>query len=178
MDKQRMTFDIDRRKVTEGDVVEITWQCEGAEQVALTIDNGYKASSMALDIAGNKRFRLNRSKGRTRLTVTASVAGKDYSKTIKVKVSSMPVTHAETVDRNGRPVGPLRQWLDRLGPRWQSARSRLRLSWQAMSPAKQLATRILLIIAAIMLLSALWPAFLFIGMTGLAIYLFWVVWKR
>lgn len=176
MDK--MIFTADRTSLAEGDIIGITWDCSGADSVNLTIDNGYKASSMALDIAGNKRFRLNRSKGRTRLTVTASVAGKDYSKTIKVKVSSMPVTHAETVDRNGRPVGPLRQWLDRLGPRWQSARSRLRLSWQAMSPAKQMATRILLIIAAIMLLSALWPAFLFIGMTGLAIYLFWVVWKR
>ena len=42
MDKHRMIFNIDRRTVTEGDVVELTWQCDGAESVTLTIDNGYR----------------------------------------------------------------------------------------------------------------------------------------
>ena len=42
MDKNRMTFNIDQRTVNEGDVVELTWQCDGAESVTLTIDNGYR----------------------------------------------------------------------------------------------------------------------------------------
>ena len=74
MDKHRMTFNIDRRTVTEGDVVELTWQCDGAESVTLTIDNGYRQTDIPLEISGTKRFRLNRSKGRTHLTIAVTMA--------------------------------------------------------------------------------------------------------
>ena len=84
--EKRMTFDVDRTTVTEGDVVEVRWDCSGADRVELKIDNGYKASVLPLDITGTKRFRLNRSKGRTRLTITAHVGGKKYSKTLKVRI--------------------------------------------------------------------------------------------
>ena len=56
MDK--MIFTADRTSLAEGDIIGITWDCSGADSVNLTIDNGYKASSMALTVAGNKRFRL------------------------------------------------------------------------------------------------------------------------
>ena len=62
-----MTFTTDRTTVTEGEIVEVRWDCPGAESVDLTIDNGYKTSVIPLEIGGSKRFRLHRSKGRTRL---------------------------------------------------------------------------------------------------------------
>ena len=98
MDKHRMTFNIDRRTVTEGDVVELTWQCDGAESVTLTIDNGYRSTDIPLEISGTKRFRLNRSKGRTHLTIAVTMAGKVYRKKIDVRVKKMPTVRAETVD--------------------------------------------------------------------------------
>ena len=48
-----MTFDIDRRTVTEGDVVEVKWQCDEAESVKLTIDNGYRSTDIPLETSGN-----------------------------------------------------------------------------------------------------------------------------
>ena len=165
--EKRMTFDVDRTTVTEGDVVEVRWDCSGADRVELKIDNGYKASVLPLDITGTKRFRLNRSKGRTALTITAWKEGKHGSKTIKVRVKEMPTTHAETVDEKGRTMGSLRQW-------WQQQKPRL----QALPADKRVAMRTLTLLGVILLLSLLLPAFLGIGLIALMIYLCYILWKK
>ena len=171
MDK--MTFRVDRTRITEGDVVEVKWNCPMAESVELTIDNGFKASALPLEGAGTKRFRLNRSKGRTRLTLTARVEGKSYSKTLKVKVDSIPVTRAETVDSNGRRLSPVRQWLTSLLPKWQTARMRHRQTLAAMPPDRRLATRLLALLGGVLLVSSFFPRLLLLGILGLTIYLSW-----
>ena len=165
--ENRMTFDVDRTVVTEGDVIEIKWNCTGAERVELKIDNGFRATVLPLEENGSKKFRLNRSKGRTALTITAWKSGKHGSKTLKVKVKEMPTTHAETVDSQGKPLGALREWWQRWQPRWQS-----------LPADKRMAVRMLLIIVALLLLTLLSPRLLLLGLTGLVIYLLYIVWKR
>lgn len=162
-----MTFDIDRTTVTEGDIVEVRWDCTGADRVELNIDNGFKASVIPLDIAGTKRFRLNRSKGRTALTITAWKDGKSGSKTLKVRVKEMPTTHADTVDSQGHTMGSLRQW-------WQKTT----LRWQGLTPEKRMAARVLLILAGILLVAMILPAFLLLGITALMVYLVFALWKK
>lgn len=162
-----MTFDIDRTTVTEGDVVEVRWNCTGADRVELKIDNGYKASILPLDISGTKRFRLNRSKGRTALTITAWKDGKHGSKTIRVRVREMATTHAETVDQKGRTMSPVRLW-------WQQTRLRL----QAMPADKRIAMRTLTILAIILLISAFLPAIFGIGIIAVMLYLLYIIWKK
>ncbi len=165
--EQRMTFDIDRTTVTEGDVVEVRWNCTGADRVELKIDNGYKASVLPLDINGTKRFRLNRSKGRTALTITAWKDGKHGSKTIRVRVKEMPTTHAETVDQKGRTMGPIRQW-------WQQTRPRL----QAMPAEKRIAMRTMAILAILLLVSSFLPVLFGFGVIALMFYLLYIILKK
>lgn len=173
---ERMTFTTDRTTVTEGEIVALQWSCPGASSVDLTIDNGYKTSVIPLEQSGDKRFRLHRSKGRTRLTLTAHVDGKAFSKVIRVKVKELPVTKAETVDYRGRTVSKLRQWFNL--PKWQSLLMRYRMSRQAMPKEKRLASNLLLILGGVMLLAAVFPMLLFVGLLGLAVYLMWIVLKR
>ena len=171
---EKMTFKTDVTSLVEGEVITVEWDCLEAERVELSIDNGYKATVVPLEKSGTKRFRLNRSKGRTRLTITAWVGGKSYSKTIKVKVREMPTTHAETVgdDYAQRPPqGGLKGW-------WQSQTARYRASWQVMPPTKQLATKILTIIAATLVLSLIFPRLIALGLLVVVGYLLWVIWKR
>ena len=106
---EKMTFKTDRTSLVEGEVITVEWDCLDAERVELSIDNGFKASVVPLEKSGTKRFRLNRSKGRTRLTITAWVGGKSFSKTIKVRVHEMPTTHAETVGDDYAQEWPRRQ---------------------------------------------------------------------
>ena len=173
---ERMTFTTDKTVVTEGDIVEVRWDCPGADNAELTIDNGYKKTSLPLPLSGSKRFRLHRSKGRTRLVITATVGGKRYSKTQKVKVKEIPVTKAETVDHRGRRMGKLRQWMSL--PKWQSWRMRFRQGWQMMTPEKRLASRLLLILGGILLLATFLPVLLMVGLLGLSFYLMWILMRR
>ena len=165
--EKKMTFDVDRTVVNEGDIVEVRWNCTGAERVELKIDNGFKASVIELEITGTKRFRLNRSKGRTSLTITAWKDGHHGSKTLKVRVKEIPVTQAETVDDKGRHVGSLQE-------QWQLLRQR----WKAMPSDKRIASRVSLILCGILLVGMLIPSLFMIGLLGLLIYLAYVVLKR
>ena len=171
-----MTFTTDKSVVTEGDIVEVRWECPGADSAELTIDNGYKATTLPLPLSGSKRFRLHRSKGRTRLIITATVEGKKFSKTLKVKVKEIPVTKAETVDHRGRRMSKLRQWMSL--PKWQSWRMRFRQGWQMLPPEKRLASRLLLILSGVLLLATFFPTLLLVGLFGLSMYLMWIVMKR
>ena len=171
---EKMTFTTDSTSLTEGDIITVTWDCHEAERVELNIDNGYKATAIPLELSGTKRFRLNRSKGRTRLTITAWVGGKSFSKTIKVKVHEMRATRAETVgdDYATRPPKTgVAAW-------WQEAKARWNMAWQAMPPTKKLATRVLAALAAILLLWPLLRWILPIGLLGLSAYLLWFIWKK
>lgn len=114
---KQMIFEVDRTSVVEGDVVAVTWDCSIADRAELTIDNGFRSTVIPLDKSGTKRFRLNRSKGATRLTVTAYFGDRPDSKTVKVRVRPMPTTRAEEVDSRGNPVGALGGWWHRTQPK-------------------------------------------------------------
>lgn len=178
MNNQRMIFDIDRRTVTEGDVVEVKWQCAEAESVQLTIDNGYRSTNIPLETSGSKRFRLNRSKGRTHLTITVSIGGKSYTKRIHVRVKKMPTVRAETVDQQGRRQGWLRQWWQKGLTNWHDFRARLRQGIQALPERKQLAVKLLTLMGVILILSAIWPRVYSFGMMIMVAYLAYVMLKR
>lgn len=178
MDKQRMTFQADHRAVTEGDVVELTWDCTGSEQTELTIDNGFRATQLTLEAAGSKRFRLNRSKGRTHFTIAAIVDGKTYRKKIAVQVRPMPTVHAETIDHRGRKVGTLGQWWQGVVTKRHDWRAKTRMALQSLPERKQMAVKLLAIIGVAMMVSAFWPAATTIGLTLMMVYLLIVLMRR
>ena len=167
---EKMTFTTDRTTLTEGEIITVNWDCHEADRVELTIDNGYKATPIALDLAGSKRFRLNRSKGRTRLTITAWVGGKSYSKTIKVKVEEMPTTHAETVDDNGNTVGGARRLTEKIGAWWRRQHSLYKERMDALPPDKRMASRIAVWLAGAVLLLSLMPLLGLFTLIAIKIY--------
>lgn len=169
-----MTFAVDRDRVTEGDVVVLSWDCPGAEHVKLTIDNGFKATT--LDVAANdsKKFRLNRTKGKTKLTLSAVCGGKVHSRSLSVRVKKMKPVKAYAVDDRGNRVKPLvkvRQW-------WQQSTAKLRYSWQSFSEKKQFAYKVLGLLMVVSLLGSVAPKLSGIGMLLLVVYLLWTVMKR
>lgn len=173
-----MTFNIDRHSVTEGDIVELSWQCDGAEAVSLTIDNGFKSTDIPLEISGSKRFRLNRSKGRTKLMIHATIGGKRFSKTLRVRVKKIPTVHAETVDQQGRRQGVLRQWWQKMMTKCHDSRRRLKQNVSTLPERKQLAVKLMTIIGVMLIVSAIWPKVYGFALPLLAVYLAFVLLKR
>ena len=178
MDKKQMTFTVDRGTVVEGEVVEVAWECRGAERVELTIDNGLRTSVLPLEAAGTKRFRLNRSKGRTRLTLSATALDKTYSKTLRVRVKKMPVIKAETLDHNGKPMNALRHWWQRTLEKGRTLKAKEKLRMQQLPEKKQVAVKGMAILGAVMLLSLAWPRVYSLGMMAVMVYFAVILLRR
>ncbi len=178
MDKQRMIFEIDRHTVTEGDVVEVKWDCTGSEQTTLTLDNGFRATDIPVEPIGTKRFRLNRSKGRTRLTIAVTIAGKTHRKTVAVRVKKIPTVKAETIDHRGRRVGAVGMWWKRVVTKWQDIRAKIRLAMQSMPERKQMALKMLTLIGVALILSAIWPRLYGAVLMVVIVYLMVVLLRR
>lgn len=177
---RKIDFHTDKRSLTEGDVIELQWICDpAAERVELTMDNGYKKSMMPLGPNGTKKFRLNRSLGRTCLTITSWKKGKETSKTIRVRVRPVPTLKAEAIGGKRRRTGAAaKPWRTRMLSKWQDAIRRLRQAWQLMPERKRLASTVMLFLAGLAIVSAIAPRFMPIGLLVLMLYLAWVVLKR
>lgn len=178
MDKERMIFEIDRRTVTEGDIVEINWRCPEAEQVKLTINNGFRSNEIQLEQSGTKRFRLNRSKGKTQLRITVMLQGKEHHKDIYVKVKKMPTVKAETVDSNGRKVNFLMRWWQQALTKWHATKASIDFRLRGLSVKKQFAVKLLAAIAVMLIISFFWPKFYTVALSTIAIILIVVLLRK
>ena len=97
-----------------------------------------------------------------------------FSKTIKVRVHEMPTTHAETVGDDYAQRPPKRG----LAAKWQELQLRWQMAWQAMTPDKKVASRVLMIIAATLLLCLVVPRLLIFGILVVVAYLVWYIRKK
>ena len=90
----------------------------------------------------------------------------------------MPTVHAETVDHRGNRVGWRSQWRQRMLTKWHDFHTKYRLALQALPERKQVAVRMLLILAAVFLVSAIWPKAYSTALLLLSIYLVVVLLRR
>ena len=170
--KPQITFTTDTDTVTEGDVISIQWSCNPADSVRLIIDNGFKTNTIDVEASGIKRFRLNRSKGKTKLTIIALYNGKEASKTIKVKVKEMEVINAETVN-DGRAYSGSHSmsW-------WKKTKMKLLYLWMTLPPTKRIVVIILNFLLVLLVMSLIFPRFLLFGLTLIIIYLTYFLLKK
>lgn len=170
--KPQITFTTDTDTVTEGDVISIQWSCNPADSVRLIIDNGFKTNTIDVEASGIKRFRLNRSKGKTKLTIIALYNGKEASKTIKVKVKEMEVINAETVN-DGRAYSGSHSmsW-------WKKTKMKLLYLWMTLPPTKKIVVIILNFLLVLLVMSLIFPRFLLFGLTMIIIYLTYLLLKK
>lgn len=163
-------FKVDKDVVTEGDVVMVTWACPNAADVCVTLDNGYKSARMDVDSIGSKKFRLNRSKGKTKITLEYTDAkGRRRDDTIKVRVKELPYTKTEEV--GGGSKSSLGEW-------WSKFSNKIKLSWNSMTEKKKIAMIVIWSIMLTLLLSLIHPFFMQIGLMALMFYLAWVLLKK
>ena len=167
-----MTFTIDRTKVTEGEIVEVKWDCSGAQTASLTLDNGYTNTTMAIEQVGTKKFRLNRV-GNTTVTLTTSNGKKETTKKHKIKVSAKKYDTYQRVGDN-----KLKDWWEKITKGVKNYFSRVKYGWNIMPKDKKQATTSLIIILAIMIVSSFFPSAVFFGLSLLAIYCFYILMKK
>lgn len=174
--KPKIEFKADKQRVTEGDVVELTWSCTNAELVQLTIDNGYKTITQTVEPSGVKKFRLNRSSGKTKLAISATNDGKTYSKSVGVRVKCAKTTKTQNdyEDYTGR------NGVKRNGSKnnWANFKTKVKYVWESMTEKKKLAYKVLLSICLVLIVSVFSPEVSNICLLVLVSYLLLTILKR
>lgn|SRR5574344_856707 len=175
--KIHINFSANKTKLIEGDTIELQWSCPEGAATRLTIDNGFKQTALEVESNGEKKFRLNRSKGRTRLTLSATVDGKIYSKTLHVRVKEAPVLKARPV-KESRNSGKPSKWISNVRFWWGNFVSRTRYMWKCLPEKKQLAYKVLGLVFIATLLPIISVKLTSLGLFIIVGYLFWVILKR
>ncbi|MBQ0006841.1 MAG: hypothetical protein KBS57_05500 [Alistipes sp.] len=158
-----MKLKIDRSKVTEGDVVTVKWDAGRAKSVTgavITIDNGFRKAEIPVERSGEKKFRLNRSEGKTVIVFTAVADGKFLRAEQRVRVKAGRQYDSYTVVRENV--------FKRLGM-W------LKLFWQSIPHDKRHSWVMLFILFLSFVLSIFHTTCAFYGLGILALYLIWTL---
>lgn len=170
--KPDIKLNVNRTSVTEGDIVEVTWNCTNADSAQLTIDNGFNATTGPIELSGSKKLKLVRADGKAKLTVTATNAdNKSATCQVSVKVRKIKPLKAEYVDGNGRTISKLSQ-------KWSSFKSKAKFAWGAMSDVKKLAVKVMGLLLLASILTAISPKLYGLGLFIIFGYLLWTLSKR
>jgi len=167
-----MKLKVNKHRITEGDVVEIKWDCRDLKAVSgatVTIDNGFKKSSLPVEISGSKKFRLNRSEGDTVITVSAVADGMSFSKEQKVTVKPQKKKYDSYTTVGNHPINDFFKKI------FGGLSLKIRGGWQLLPPNKRHAWVMLGILLICFVLSLFWPESAFYGLGLLTIYLIWTL---
>lgn len=167
-----MKLKIDKHRVTEGEVVEVRWDCRDlkkAEGATITIDNGFKKSSLPVEMSGSKKFRLNRSNGDTVITVSAVADGMSFSKEQKVTVRPQKKRYDSYTTVGSHPANDFFKKI------FGSLSLKIRGGWQSLPQDKRHAWVMLGILLICFVLSLFRTEVAFYGLGILTIYLIWTL---
>lgn len=175
----KISFSIDKKQVTEHEYVTVSWDCENPDQVTLTVEDGTKSIHQLPD-SGRRVIEASGNADRMTLSLRAVIGGKTQEKSMTVKVKRK-VLKAEKV--NGAPhgsQGSKKSWFDlsKIKGWWSRTIAGFKTAWTYMPENKKLATKILGLMCAIMLLTSFAPKLFPLGLLAIMGYLTWVIVKR
>lgn len=174
--KPKIEFKADKQRVTEGDVVEVVWSCTNAELVQFTIDNGYKTITQTVESSGSKKFRLNRSSGKTQLVISATNDGKTYYKSVSVRVKRAKKTKtASDYDDYTGYAGAKRNGFRNT---WANFKTKVKYAWGGLTENKKLSYKVLTLLCLALMFSTFTPVLSNVCILVAVGYLLWTVLKR
>jgi hypothetical protein len=174
--KPKIEFKADKQRVAEGEVVEVTWSCTNAELVQFTIDNGFKTITQTVEPSGSKKFRLNRSSGKTQLVISATNDGKTYYKSVGVRVkrAKKPKTENDYDDYTGY------KGAKRNGGKnnWANFKTKMKYVWASLTEKKKIAYIVLPILCLSLIFSTFSLVLSYICILCVIGYLLFTILKR
>ncbi len=175
----RLSFDIDKKQVVEHEHVTVSWDCENPDQVTLTVEDGGRSVHQLPD-SGSRVIEATGNADRMTLTLRAVIGGKTQEKsaTVKVKRKVLKAEKVHGASRGGS--GGRKAWFDfaKVKAWWLRASAGLKTAWTYLPENKKLATKILALMCAVMLLTSFAPKLFPIGILAIMGYLTWIIVKR
>ncbi|MBE6201374.1 MAG: hypothetical protein E7134_04200 [Rikenellaceae bacterium] len=161
MKQNNIQFSTDRQSATEGEVINVSWDCGVPDSVALKVENGYRTYILQLADSGSRALMVEKSKGKMTLTLTRACGVHKDSKTIAVKVKNLKVVKARparshsTRSNGGRSIPSPSQLWQRIKEGTRAFIGRIKYAWQVMPPKTKRIYRIVLIVLAVLYISSI-----------------------
>ena len=85
--KKQMALSTDRKSASEGEYIDIRWDCNACpDSLFLSVDSGYQQYSIAVADSASTRITMNRSKGKTIITLTGVISGKKVTESVEIRI--------------------------------------------------------------------------------------------
>ena len=174
----KLTFNIDKKQVAEGEYINVTWDCPNPDMVSLTVEDGIKSIHQLSD-SGSRSIPASGNADKIILTLRASIGGKVEEKKATVKVKRK-VLKAEKVYGSAKSSKSWKNPIDfsKIKTWWNGLTSKLKLAWTYMPENKKLAYKILGLIMVAMILTSISPKLATLGFLLVVGHLFWVIIKK
>ena len=174
----KLTFNIDKKQITEGEYINVTWDCPNPDMVSLTVEDGIKSIHQLSD-SGSRSIPASGNADMITLTLRASIGGKVEEKKATVKVKRK-VLKAERVYGSAKSSKGWKNPFDfsKIKTWWNGIVSKFKLAWTYMPENKKLAYKILGLIMVAMILTSISPKLATLGFLLVVGYLFWVIFKK
>ena len=172
----RITLKIDKRKVSEGEYVTVSWECASPDMVTLTVVDGGKTLYQLGD-SGSKVIKASGNSDRMVLTLRASIGGKTEEQSVNVKVKRQ-VLKAESVHRSPRSGRKKPAGFSGIKDSWSRYTAQTKTAWAYMPEAKKLAVTVMGLLMIAIILACISPKLLPWALVAIACYLGWVVIKK
>lgn len=160
-----MVFKVNKKKVKEGGIVEVKWNCPNASSATISINNGFKTSSLEVSAKGSKKFKLNRSNGETIISLESTINGVTSKESRNVVV--VPNKKYDSYKKISPFEEKFKKW-------W----SNIKYSWRVLPPEKKQANIIILMIFVILIISSFYSPALIFGLGAISLYLLWTLMKK
>ena len=173
-----IVFNIDKKQVNEHEWVTVSWDCQNPDQVSLTVEDGTRTVHQLAD-SGSRSVQASGNADKMVLTLRASIGGKmqEKSVTVKVKRKVLKAEKVHRAPRSGRTSGPT-EWWESIKSWWTKTSAGLKTAWTYMPENKKLASKILGLMCAVMLLTGISPKLFPLGLIAIMGYLTWIIVKR
>jgi len=172
-----MTFNIDRKQVSEGEYVTVSWECQTPDMVTLSVEDGGKTIYQLGD-SGSRVIRASGNADKMVLTLRVATGGRTEEKTLTVKVKRK-VLKAEKVNyapRNGEKKKKFD--LSRIKDGWSRFTAQSKTAWTYMPAEKKLAYKIMGLMVLVLALNSISPKLYTLGVILVVGYLSWIILRK
>lgn len=124
--KNRLSLSTDRKSVSEGEYIEIKWNCDACpDSLILTIDSGCTQYSIAVPDSGTTRIPIPKSNGNMTVKLIGVISGKKVTESLEVRVKNAKGTRSAKAPLSRR----MKLFGEKIQAKWYVFRAQMKYWW-------------------------------------------------
>ena len=148
----QLSLTVDRKSVSKGDSVTVSWTSELPDSLVLVIDDGDTVQRVQVPDSGNRICWTNRAQNAVSFTLISTVGSRKESVTAKVKVKGSSKSVKPSV---GGEIGKFQLWKEKMQARLAVSRAQFSYAWASMKKWQKLLWIVMWTLPLVLLLTLL-----------------------